>query len=514
MTEPLQRVGRSRVPAGKGLFIRLDPRARESLQSQVYTAVRSAILNGTLAPGAALPSSRALALELGVSRTTTLLAFEQLEAEGYLTARRGSGTFVAPELPDDLPAVGGQRPAIESRHPPLSRRGRAIAAIPPAAVRAGPAVRPFRIGVPALDRFPIQLWTSLVTSRLRSATLQQLDYGDAAGLPALREAIADHVNRARGTECQAGQVVVVAGAQRGLELVCRLLLDEGDAALLEDPGYPGARSALVSAGARVVPAHVDEEGLDVEALMRHGSGARLLYVTPSHQFPLGVTLSLPRRLALLRWAGRARAWIVEDDYDSEFRYGAHPIPCLHGLDTEGRVIYVGSFSKTLFPALRLGFVIVPADLQETVRAVQRASGHSPASADQAALAELMSRGHFDRHVRRMRSVYRERAEALATAILRHARGAINMRPIQAGLHAVGDLDGVEAEAVFREAAARGVEVMPLSAYRLGRTRSDNALVLGFGGVGPDAIARGVERLAGAIDAVRRASRAGRRRRRP
>jgi GntR family transcriptional regulator/MocR family aminotransferase len=510
--EPLQPLGRARASLARSPFIRLDPRSRETLQAQIYTAVRTAILDGTLAPGAPLSSSRSLALDLGVSRTTTLLAFEQLEAEGYLTPRRGSGTFVARELPDDLPACRLARAPTESRHPPLSRRGLALAAVPAAAVRAGPGVRPFRIGVPALDRFPVQLWTSLVTSRLRSATLQQLDYGDPAGLPALRDAIADHVSRARGTVCRSEQVVVVAGAQRGLELVSRLLLDEGDAALLEDPGYPGARGAFVSAGARVIPSRVDEEGLDTEALARQRSGARLLYVTPSHQFPLGATLPLSRRLALLRWAGRARAWIVEDDYDSEFRFGAHPIPCLHGLDTEGRVIYVGSFSKTLFPALRLGFVIVPADLQETVRAAQRAGGHAPAIVDQGALADLMTRGHFERHLRRMRTVYRERAEALAAAVARYTRGALRLRPIEAGLHAVADLDGVDARMLFREAAARGVEVMPLSAYHLGRSRSDNALVLGFGGVGPDGIARGMERLAAAIEAVRRASGAGRRRR--
>jgi GntR family transcriptional regulator/MocR family aminotransferase len=224
-----------------------------------------------------------------------------------------------------------------------------------------------------------------------------------------------------------------------------------------------------------------------------------------------VTLPLPRRLELLRWAGRARAWIVEDDYDSEFRYGTHLIPCLHGLDTEGRVIYIGSFSKTLFPALRLGFVIVPSGLQETVKAVQRSGGHAPPTADQAALADLIARGHFERHLRRMRSVYRERAEALAAAVVRYTRGALRLRPIQAGLHAVADLDGVDARTLFREAATRGVEVMPLSAYHLGRSRSDNAIVLGFGGVGPDAIARGMERLAGAIETLRRGSRAGRRR---
>jgi GntR family transcriptional regulator/MocR family aminotransferase len=490
-----------RPSPAKSPFVRLDPHASDTLQAQIYGAVRRAILDGTLQPGAALVSSRALATDLGVSRTTTLLAFEQLTAEGYLTAQRGSGTFVARELPDDLSHVRLVRPVATPRHPPLSRLAAALAAIPPAGRRVDPTPRPFRLGVPALELFPVRVWTQLASRRWRAATLRQLDYGDTMGLRALREAIADYVRRARGTSCSAEDVVVVAGAQRGLELMCRLLLDPDDVACMEDPGYPGARSALVAAGARIAPARVDRDGLDVRVIEETMRDVRLVYVTPSHQFPLGVPMSLARRLALLRWASAARAWIVEDDYDSEFRYGARPIPCLHGLDVDGRVIYVGSFSKTLFPALRLGFVVVPPDLRETVRAERRVGEYHPPTFDQAVLADFMTGGHFDRHVRRMRAVYQERVEALSAAAKRCGAGLLHLRAVQTGLHAVCDLERGEDVAVAREAATRGVEVMPLSSYALGRSKPTNGLVLGFASSRPDALVQGMESLAAAIEAV-------------
>ena len=379
---------------------------------------------------------------------------------------------------------------------------------------AGPP-RPFRIGTPALDRFPIQVWTRLASRRLRSVTLAQLDYGDPAGLVELREAIADHVRRARGTSCIADQVVVVAGAQHGLELICRLLLDPGDVAWIEEPGYPGARGALVAAGARIRPIPVDAQGLDVEIGERRARDARLAYVTPSHQFPLGVPMSLPRRLALLAWARAARAWVIEDDYDSEFRFGTRPIPCLHGLDVDGRVIYVGSFSKTLFPALRLGFLIVPTDLRDVVLAARRAADIHAATMDQAVLADFMTGGHFERHLRRMRTEYRARLDALTDAAARHCRGALQLRPVVTGLHALADLEAVDDELVFHEAMARGVELMPLSGYCCGaRTPATNGLVLGFAAVRPEMFDAAFERLAAAIEAARRAGRAraiGRRR---
>ena len=496
------------------LLIRLDRRAGGALQRQIYAEIRRAVLDGVVQPGARLPSSRALADDLAVSRTTTLLAFEQLMAEGYLVGRHGSGTFVAHELPDDLPRAGGarQRPAAV-RHPPLSRRGLAVTSTPPAARRMPGPPRAFRLGAPALDLFPLRLWSQLINRRLRSLTLAQLDYNEAGGFRPLREAIADHVQSARGTRCRADDVLIVGGTQRGLELISDLLLDVGDEAWLEEPGYPGARAALVGAGARIVPVPVDDEGLSVVTGARLAGRARLVYVTPSNQFPLGVPMSLPRRLALLRWASAARAWVLEDDYDSEFRYGARPIPCLHGLDEDGRVIYAGSFSKTLFPALRLGFLIVPSDLQRRLVCARRAADVHPPLLEQAALADLMAEGHFDRHLRRMRAAYRERLDALVDAAERWCKGALTVRPVRTGLHAVADLTSADAERVHHEAAIRGVELTPLAHYFLGRprsilsgARSTNAIVLGFASVRPDALRRGMEQLSAAIEAAERPAR--------
>jgi GntR family transcriptional regulator/MocR family aminotransferase len=488
---------------GTNLLIRVDPKAPGGLQQQIYAGVRRAILDGVLQPGTRVPSSRALAADLRVSRTTSLLALEQLMAEGYLTARPGSGTFVAEELPDDLPGARGSRPTCSPRHPPLSKRGTALAAARPPSERLPGPPRPFRIGIPAVDLFPVRLWSQLWTRRLRSATPSQLDYGEAAGFPALRQALADHVQAARGTECDPDQVFVVSGAQRAMDLLCHLLLDPGDEAWMEEPGYPGARSALVAAGARIHPVPIDADGLDVDAGARRGPRARLVYVTPSHQFPLGVPMSLPRRLALLKWASAAGAWVIEDDYDSEFRYGARPIPCLHGLDGDGRVVYVGSFSKTLFPSLRLGFMIVPHDLHDQLLAVRRAGEVHPPRLDQAVLADFMLGGHYERHLRRVRAAYRERLEALEHAAERRCAGALRLRPVKTGLHGVADLVDADARRVHEAAARRGVEVMPLSAYYYGRAQPQNALVLGFGGVRADSLDEGMQRLAAAIDDARR-----------
>jgi GntR family transcriptional regulator/MocR family aminotransferase len=485
-------------------FIHIDPRRPDGLQTQSYQAIRRAILDGTVAPGARLLSSRALADDLGVSRTTTLLAYEQLTAEGYLTARHGAGTFVGHELPDDLPVLRAQTVRETATHPPLSARGRQLAALPAAARRIPGPPRAFRLGIPAIDRFPHRLWTQLVTRRLRRATLAQLDYGDPAGQLPLRKAIAAHVSAARGTTCTADQVLIVAGAQRGLELIARTLLDTGDDVAIEEPGYPGAWSAFVEAGATLRPARVDEHGLDVATLDRsRRRSPKLAYVTPSHQFPLGVTMNLPRRLALLRWARERGAWIVEDDYDSEYRYGTRPVPCLHGLAVDGRVIYVGTFSKTLFPSLRLGFVIVPADLHRTFVAIRSASDLHPPAIDQLVVADLIADGHYDRHLRRMRAACRERLDALSHAIRRYASGALHLRPVQTGLHAVVDVSpDIDLDRLVVEAVANGVELMPLSAYFLERTAAPRAIVLGFGAVDAHAIRRGMENLARAIEASR------------
>jgi len=448
-------------------------------------------------------SSRAMAADLGVSRTTMLLAIDQLSAEGYVTARRGSGMFVARELPDDLP-----QPPIPSRkpsatHPALSSRGAALASTLPTSRRLGGPPRAFRLGAPAVDLFPRRLWSQLVRRCLRAMPAAGLDYGDPAGLPALRQAIAAHVGPARGTRCDADQVFIVAGAARGLDLLCRMLLDPGDLVWLEEPGYAGAWSAVLGAGARGHPVRVDEEGLDVAAGARSAPDARLVFVTPSHQFPLGVAMSLPRRLALLRWARSAGAWVLEDDYDSEFRYSTHPIPCLHGLDADERVIYVNSFSKSLFPALRLGFIVVPRDLRPQLYAARCAADVHPPTLEQMVLAEFIASGHFERHIRRMRAVYRERLEALGEAAERWCGGALRLRPVRTGLHAVADLAGVDAERVSNEAAARGVEVTPLAVYFAGQAPPLDALVLGFAAVEPAVLNLGMQRLAAALEAAAR-----------
>jgi GntR family transcriptional regulator/MocR family aminotransferase len=493
--------------AAASLPIHLDPRAHGDLHEQIYRELRRAIVARILRPRTRIASSRALAADLGVSRTTTQLALDKLCAEGYLVARRGAGTFVAADLPDEgLPGARtdlAPGPPVRAEPPALSRRGATLATGRPAARRlAGPA-RAFRLGVPALEQFPIALWSRLSSRRVSGLTLRDLDYGAAAGLPALRDAIADHMRMARGARCDAEHVYIVGGAQRGIDIVCRLLLDAGASAAVEDPGFPGAWSALAAAGAKIIPVPVDDQGASVDALAGE-PGVRLVYVTPSHQFPSGMPMSLPRRLALLGWAAASGAWIVEDDYDCEFRFGAQPIPCLQGLDDAGRVIYIGTFSKSIYPALRLGFVIAPAGLHERLVAARRAlADPQPPFLEQAIVADFIAEGHFARHLRRMRTVYAERLEALNAAAAHHCPGVLALRTTRTGLHAVADLIGVDAGRVSAEAMQRGVEVMPLSDYVLDPARGGNALVLGFGAVTPERLADGMRELAAAIAEVQR-----------
>lgn len=478
--------------------IRIESSGCTSLQEQIYSSIRGSILEGLIGANHRLPSTRALAAELGVSRTTVLCALENLQAEGYLVTRRGSGTYIAKRLPDRLPRAPSRQAGAE-HHPLLSERGRQLAEARSPDRRRPDVPRAFRLGTPALDLFPVQLWSRIARQCIRTATARHLDYSGLRGLLPLREAIAEQA-RSRGTNCEPDQVIVVAGAQRGLDLVFHLLLDSGDIAWMEEPGYPGAHSALIAAGAKVLTMPVDVNGMRFDESPYAEESVRLAYVTPSHQFPSGVTMSLERRRALLQWARRSRAWIVEDDYDCDFRYQAQPRPCLHALDPDGRVIYVGSFSKTLFPALRLGFLIVPRDLAAGFATARFASDLHPPVLEQAVLAEFMLRGHYQRHLRRMQAAYSERLDALQTAIQRTG-APLKLRPVYSGLHAVADLEGIDAEDAAREAAARDVELMPLSHYYYAEGSRENALLLGFGAVDPAAIRAGVVRLAEAIHSL-------------
>jgi GntR family transcriptional regulator/MocR family aminotransferase len=321
-----------------------------------------------------------------------------------------------------------------------------------------------------------------------------LGYGVAAGLPALRAAIARHVGAARGVVCTPDQVIVVAGAQAGLDLVCRLLLDPGDAAWIEEPGYLGARGALLGAGADLVPVRVDADGLDVAAGAARAPNARLVYTTPSHQFPLGVTMTLPRRLALLDWAAHAGAWVVEDDYDSEYRYAGRPLPAMQGLDAGGRVVYLGTFSKTMFPALRAGWVVVPKPLAEPFAVAIRNTGHGVPAVVQAALADFIDEGHFAAHVRRMRGLYAKRQAVLVASAQRHLQGRLVVEPADAGMQIAARLSGRSDDRALSAALDEaGVVAPPLSAYALGRAPV-RGLFLGYAGVPEREIAAAVQTL--------------------
>jgi GntR family transcriptional regulator/MocR family aminotransferase len=471
-----------------------------ALQRQVYAALREAILAGRLRPGTRLPSSRTLANDLGAARNTVVGAFEQLAAEGYVEARVGDGTRVATVLPETLlHARRSQVPHVSGASAPhLSRRGRALVAARRPLADANR--RAFQPGLPALEEFPRELWARLLGRRSRMPARGSLGYGHPAGLPSLRQAIAAYVGGARGVTCDADQVIVVAGAQAGLDLACRLLLDAGDAAWIEDPGYLGARGALLGAGASLVPVPVDEEGIDVEAGRRAGP-ARLVYVTPSHQFPLGATMSLARRLALLAWAAEADAWVLEDDYDSEYRYSGRPIAAMQGLDPAGRVIYVGTFSKTMFPALRAGYLVVPPALVDPFGAAVRLTGQGVPAADQAALADFITEGHFAAHVRRMRALYAGRREHLVGSLRRRLSGTLEIVPSEGGMQLAATLPaGVDDAAASRAADGGGIVAPPLALYHLG-TRRRRGLHLGYASVREREMGPAVERLARALESV-------------
>lgn len=421
-----------RFPGGAIVTLALDPAAESPLFRQLYVALRQSILAGVLTPGLQLPASRSLAEELGVSRNTVLNAYQQLLAEGYLEGKMGSGTYVPRTLPEEMMQVrhaAGRPRSAPPKRSGLSRRGELLAKTASTIARSSGIPRPFRPGIPALDAFPFAIWMRLMTRHYRRPPRAALSYDSAAGHVPLREAVAAHLGPARAVRCDPKQVHITTGSQQALDLIARLLLDPGNAAWIEEPGYPGARAALEGQGIRLTPIPVDQDGLDVAAGIARCPQARLVYVSPSHQYPLGVTLSLPRRFALLDWARRAGAWIVEDDYDSEFRYSGRPLAALQGLDCDDRVLYVGTFGKTLFPSLRLGYLVVPSHLTDVFAAARGAIDRQTATLPQAVVADFINEGHFTRHIRRMRTLYRERQETLLGQHSANWEGCLRYSPV-------------------------------------------------------------------------------------
>jgi GntR family transcriptional regulator/MocR family aminotransferase len=447
-----------------------------------------------------------LAADLGVSRNTVAGAFDQLRAEGYVESRERGGTFVASRIPDAMlrAAPSGSatpnRPNVTGTGPErvigagLSGRGWVLRKTARLDLRGRDAtVRPFRSGVPALDAFPRRIWARLLARRWRRGAVS-LAYGDAEGDIALRTAVAEYVRGARGARGSDEQVMIVSGSQQALDVTARVILDPGDAAWMEEPGYWGVRAALAAAGAAVVPVPVDGEGLDVRAGVALAPAARVACVAPSHQLPLGVTMSASRRLELLDWARGAGSWIIEDDYDSEYRYSSRPLACLQGLDDTGCVVYVGTFSKTVFPALRLGYLIAPPALLDALQAARAAADrHSPAL-EQGVLADFIGEGHYARHVRRMRRLYEERRDALHDAVTQRLGGVMMLGPMDAGMHAVGWLPaGWDDRHVSQRLLSVQVEAAPLSRYWAG-PGARSGLMLGYAAYSPEEIRAAVDRM--------------------
>ena len=473
----------------------LGPRPRgQPAQRWVYEALRSAILAGRLRAGARLPATRDLARQQGLARGTVVAAFAQLQAEGYVRSTVGSGTFVGEVPPDALLGFGGPPGRTPPRSRPVRfRQSRFARRVRPFPVLEPRRTRAFRTDLPALELFPASLWAQVTGRVLRRASTRLLLGCEPLGYRPLRIAIAAHLRASRGARCEAEQIAIVSGVQEALDLVARMLVDPGDRVCLEDPGYGGAARAFGAGGARLVPVPVDAEGLVVDR--QKLAGARVVYTTPAHQYPLGVTMSVARRLALLRWARASGAVLFEDDYDGEFRYQGRPIPALQGLEPDAPVLLAGSFGKVLFPALRLGYLVLPGPLVERVAALRSTTVRHPPVLDQAVLTAFIENGDLGRHVRRMREVYAERRAVLVDSAARELGEALALSPVEAGLQTSGLLGpGLRAEEVVRAAAERDVEVAPLGREWCGRFRRQG-LLLGFAAVRPEEIRRGIAVLA-------------------
>lgn len=457
-------------------MVRVDRRQNVALQLQLCRQIRELIISGQLSAGVRLPSTRDLVGQLGVSRNTIVYALDQLVAEGYLRSRIGSGIYV-----EDLPKRDNNSPLRRViRGDGLSRsiapRAEQFSKLSISPRYLTSEIRPFRPCQPASDHFPIRNWNRARSYALRGQTNKLLTEGDAAGLPRLREALATYLHESRGVRCTADQIIVTAGTQQALSLIADCFVRRGDSVWIEDPGYLGARAAFLRAGADLIPIGVDQEGLLIPTKVRT-KRPLLIYTTPSRQFPLGVTMSLARRLVLLEFARSAGAWVIEDDYDSEFRYVDRPLPALQGL-ADDCVIYTGTFSKVLFQSLRLGYLVVPDKLVEVFRKAKELHDGATTALDQATTAIFMEEGFFSMHIRRMRKLYRERRDTFLNETIKKLSGVITFSKIDAGMDAVGRLPtNYDDEQVSDILASHHIDAPPLSAYSLKSTQS--GLVFGF-----------------------------------
>ena len=485
-----------KTPSGIVPIIRIDRRAAEPLHRQIYSAFRNAIVERALRPNERVPSTRTLALELGVSRIPVLNAYAQLLAEGYFESRVGAGTVVSTTLPDQvaLPPQTSAAPGPQCGPRPISSAGSPLPSMHGVLPWLGGRWGAFSLGQPALDHFPHKIWSRLMVRHGRRQNVAGLHYGHPMGWMELRRAIAAYLRTARGVRCEPEQVMIVSGSQQALEIATRVLLDRGSRVWLEEPGYRFARNVFTLNGCRIVPVPVDNEGLNVATGIARCRSARAVLVTPSHQYPLGVTMSASRRLQLLEWSYKSGSWIIEDDYDSEYRFDSMPIASLQGLDRCSRVVYIGTFSKVLFPALRLGYVVIPPDLIDPFLAVRITADICPPPFLQKVLADFIEEGHFSRHIRRMRLLYRDRRSALLDSLKSELDIPFDVKGDQAGLHfSVTLTRGFRDHEVTERALRHKLWLTPLSTSYMEHP-APQGLVLGFSNVSVAEIPRAVKKM--------------------
>jgi GntR family transcriptional regulator / MocR family aminotransferase len=491
------------------MFLKLDTDG--PLYDQIYRALRGQILGGRLSAATRVPATRDLALELGVSRNVAIMAYRQLLDEGYLTARKGAGTFVARELPRHLTTVAARHRPAPTRMPApvhLSAYARRVREVSHGvqftwAPRRDVLPYDFRYGAPSFTDFPHETWCRVMARRARRVTLRDLDYGTPEGLPALREAIADYAGRARAIACTPDQIIVVNGSQQALDLAARALVDAGDVVLMEEPHYRGARTVMRAAGAKIETIAVDDHGLRTDELAGRRTPSRLAIVTPSHQFPTGAVMPLGRRLELLSWARRSEACIFEDDYDSDYRYSGRPIEALAALDDSGCVLYAATFSKVMFPSLRLGYMILPERLIEPIRSVKALMDTGGPNLAQAALVDFIREGHFERHMHRTRMRNASRRAAILDAIERYLGGRAQVSGINAGLHLMlwlRDLPASRSRELRMRAARAGVGVYSVDPFYLNPPKH-LGLLLGYASMREKQIAEGIRRFAAVVNSL-------------
>jgi GntR family transcriptional regulator/MocR family aminotransferase len=486
----MKRVGDGILP-----MIAIDRKAPKPLHKQIYDGFRAAIIDGNLHPGQRIPSTRVLAVELRVSRFPVLSAYAQLLAEGYFEGRVGAGTVISTSLPDQIRR--GVRTAAGSNVSYAGPRPVARRTSPFPRSEVNPWLRgtgAFRVGQVAFDQFPLKVWSNLVARHCRKMDAVSMHYRNQMGSEAFRQTIARYLRTSRSLRCDASQIMIVNGSQQALEIVARVLLNPGDRVWMEEPSYSLARSVVALAGCRLVPVPVDEQGLSVEAGIELYRKARAAFVTPSHQFPLGVTMSASRRFQLLEWAHHTGSWVIEDDYDSEYRYESLPIASLQGLDMNGRVIYIGTFSKVLFPSLRIGYVVIPSDLVDRFMSVRFIMDIAPPDFFQHVIADFMNEGHFARHLRRMRLLYREQRTALVDSIGKELGSMVEVLGSEAGMHLAVALTRRTRDLEIAERAARhSLWLWPLSSC-YASTEARSGFVLGFGGAQVEEISPAVNTL--------------------